>query len=378
MELVAHRHTLNVKHVPKADIHKLHCDACLRRRTLSVKTIPSLRYRVLAAVAMAAIASLIAFLMFRDEAANYNREQLPVSISTIVYPGSVPLHVAKEMGFFEDEGLDVTLVPFSSGKAGLEQVLQNKLDYCIVAELPLTLAALERKPFSILATIFSAERDHRLIARADRGITSPTTLRGKTIATAPGTTADLVLDLILRAGEVERSEITIVPLTAEEMPNALVTGRVDAASTWEPYLHQAATALKGNSLVFDAFDVQGIFSVTVNLVSTRATAHERPEEAARLLRALASAQQYIRSHPEESMAIAARSSGLSISTLRDLWRTYRFELRLDQSLLISLEDTSRWVIKRGDTRAVRAPNFLDYVHPDHLMRLDAGAVRIIQ
>jgi NitT/TauT family transport system substrate-binding protein len=301
-----------------------------------------------------------------------------VFISTIIYPGSIPLHVALRNGYFTEEGLDVELVPYSSGKEGLTAVLENKLDFCVVAELPVVLAVLDSKPVAIVGTIFSAERDHRLVARRDRNIRSPADLRGKTVGLAPGTTADLILELVLNGAELKRTDIRIVPMAAHDLPAAILNGTVDAVSTWEPYLDRILTGLDRNGIVFDGFDVQGIFTLNLNLATTKQRAEKQPELVEKVLRAVIRAERFIRAHPVETQRMAVQSTGLNAATVNRLWGGYRFEVRLDQSLMISLEDTARWVIRTGQIEAAATPDFSQNVFADRLAAIDRGAVRMIR
>jgi NitT/TauT family transport system substrate-binding protein len=301
-----------------------------------------------------------------------------VKISTIVYPGSVPLYVALEKGFFEREGIQVKLVPFSAGRDGLAAVHAGQLDFCLVAELPIVLDILDGKSLAIAATIFSAERDHRVIARRDHGIVSPADLEGKTIGVTPGTTGDLVLELVLNIGKLQRQDVTIVPLKPEAMKPAILSEKLDAVSTWEPFLDSILRELNETGVVFDAFDIQGIFSVNLNLVTSKSLAENDPETVQKVLRAIMNAEAYIRENPLEAQQIATKSSGLSLDVVKKLWPGYRFEVRFDQSLVISLEDTARWAVRNRKMVAKGIPVFTDYMYPEQLSKLDPGAVRIIR
>jgi NitT/TauT family transport system substrate-binding protein len=50
---------------------------------------------------------------------------------------------------------------------------------------------------------------------------------------------------------------------------------------------------------------------------------------------------------------------------------------LDQSLILALEDESRWARKRGLTAKGEVLNFLDYIHLDGLKAVKPEAVRIL-
>lgn len=335
------------------------------------------RLKVALVVGVAALIALIAFAM-ASRRFGYHGAVEKVSIATIVYPGSVPLFVAKKMRYFDDEGLDVTLVPYTSGSAALQEVISGRIEFGLAAELPLVLAAMRKQPMAIVATIFSGERDHRLVARRDHGILQPSDLKGKRIGFTPGTTSDFLLDLVLGAGGLARQEVQPVALKPEEMLSAIVKGDIDAVSTWEPAVTKIISRLGAASVTFDGFDVQGIFSQNINLVGRKGEIASRPKTVRKILHALAKAEKFIQTHPDAAQKIAASTSGMSEDGVRALWTGYRFDLRLEQSLLISLEDVARWSIKRGFTDALVVPDFSRFIDSDALAEVDPSSVRLIR
>ena len=52
-------------------------------------------------------------------------------------------------------------------------------------------------------------------------------------------------------------------------------------------------------------------------------------------------------------------------------------MSLDQSLILALEDESRWAIKRGLVREMNIPNYLDFIYLDGLTSVKPEAVRIL-
>jgi NitT/TauT family transport system substrate-binding protein len=301
-----------------------------------------------------------------------------ITIATTLHAGAAPLYVAVEKGYFKEEGLDVTLAPFTSGKAGLAAVLDSKADFATVAEIPLALAAMQGERIAIVATFFSGARDHKVIARKDRGIAAPLDLKGKKIGATAGTNSAFLLDLVLASVKLSRADVRLVNLKPEEMLAALTKGEVDATSTWQPTLGVLQKALGPNGVMFDGFDIQGIFTVTLNLAGRQEFVKARPETVSKTLRALVRGSEFVRANSDEARRITSAAVGVDEALLREIWDGYRYSVRLDQSLPIALEDTSRWAIKNRliDARAV--PNYSDFIFPDELQRLNPAAVRLIR
>jgi NitT/TauT family transport system substrate-binding protein len=66
-----------------------------------------------------------------------------------------------------------------------------------------------------------------------------------------------------------------------------------------------------------------------------------------------------------------------IAKLTELWPSYRFNVALDQSLILALEDETRWAIKSKLTGRTDTPNYLDYIYLGGLQSVAPSAVTII-
>ncbi|MFP5350831.1 MAG: ABC transporter substrate-binding protein [Gammaproteobacteria bacterium] len=301
-----------------------------------------------------------------------------LSIAAVVYPGSTTIHVAQDRGYFEAEGLHVTIHQFASGRACLNAVRSGKADVATVAEIPIALAAMQKEPIAVIATIFSGQKDHAVIARRDHGITQPTHLKGKRVGFVPGTTSAFLMDMVLGSAGLSRADVRSVELAADAIVPALLSGEVDAVSTWHPLLQQLQKELGLRGLTFDAFDVQGLFSLTVNVVVKREFLAANPEPTRRLLRALARAADFVERNPQEAQRTTARYSPLSEALLRELWGGYRFDIRLDQSLQIALEDVSRWAIRHRLAESSEVPDFRAFIAADALRQVKPEAISVIR
>jgi len=90
-------------------------------------------------------------------------------------------YIAKEKGFYEAEGLDVTILPGGPGIIPSERFQRGEAD-AVVEWLPTALAQRERGLDLInVGQIFQAS-GLTLICRKERGIVNPEDLRGKTVA----------------------------------------------------------------------------------------------------------------------------------------------------------------------------------------------------
>ena len=285
------------------------------------------------------------------------------------------VYIAFTKDYFEDEGLDVTLQPHTSGKASLNAVIEGKADLGTVAETPIMHAGLREEKTYMIATIHHSNENTMIVARKDKGISIPNDLKNKKIGVSIGTNGEFFLDSILIMHGISSGEIEYVNLKPEEMFYALVNGEVDAVSTWNPHAIQLQKELGDNGITMYG---EGIYRETFNLITMQDFVNNNPEAAKKILRALINAEKFIKESPDESISIIAASIGMDRSQLIELWDIYNFEIALDQSLLVTLEGEARWAIKKKLTDKTEVPNYLDYIYYDALEEVKPEAVGIIR
>ncbi len=305
-------------------------------------------------------------------------QQKPVE-KIIIAEGQQPIaglvYIAFIKGYFEDEGLDVTLQPQTSGKACFNVVIEGKADLGTVAETPIMHAGLREEKTYIIATIHHADENTVIVARKDKGISIPNDLKNKKIGVTVGTNGEFFMDSFLIMHGMSRSEIEAVSLKPEEMFYALVNGELDAVSTWNPHVINLQKELGDNGIIFYG---EGIYTETYNLVTMQAFVNNNPETIKKVLRALINAVEFIKESPDESSNIIADYIGMDRAQLTELWDVFNFEVTLDQSLLVTLETEARWAIKNKLTDKTEVPNYLDYIYLDALEEVKPEAVGIIR
>jgi NitT/TauT family transport system substrate-binding protein len=300
-------------------------------------------------------------------------EKITIAYSTIPY--TALFQVAFEKGFFLTEGLDVTPQPHPFGKVALDAVLEGKADIATPADTPIMFAVTSGKKIYAVAEIAISNKSLAIIARKDRGIASPLDLRGKNVGASLGTTGDFFMDSFLITRGIGRNEVNIVDMKPDEMLDALLKGRVDAVSTWIPNIQYVQNGLGDTSITF--YD-EAIFNELICLAASQEFVEQHPETIKKVLRALIRAEMFIKKNPEESKRLVAAFIKIDRPLLDTIWDSFDFRVTLDQSLLISLEDQTRWAMKNRLTEIASTPNYLNYIYFDGLATVKPEAVRIIR
>ena len=306
-----------------------------------------------------------------NKAGSEVRQKISVAFTT--QPQSTLIHIALNKGYFMNGGLDVQPLMHSFGKAALQSVLDGKAEFATVAETPVMFSVLKGDRIFVIANIESSTMNNAVLARPDAGIVKAADVKGKRIGFTPGTTSDFFLDSFLTAQGLTRKEITPVPLTPDEMQDALLAKKVDAVSTWNYPLTRIRHQLGAQALVF--YDRQ-IYTETFNIAATQDFVRQNPQAVSRLLRALIQAEDFVTSHPEEAQDIVAAAMKVDKELVKEVWDAFSYQVRLDQNLLITLEDETRWAMKNKLTDETVMPNYWDYIHVDSLKAIKPEAVRL--
>ncbi|MGX9729966.1 ABC transporter substrate-binding protein [Janthinobacterium aestuarii] len=290
------------------------------------------------------------------------------------YVGSCPVLAAHGQGHFAREGIDARLQPYSSGKASMEAVLQGKADLGTVSDIPVVLASLRNQSVVIIASIFEAERDHGIVGRLDRGVSTPASLKGKRIGVTLGTSGQFTLDAFLNRQKLLPAEVTLRNYAPEQLAGALARGEIDAAAGWEPFLTGMTHAIAGKAAIFYGEDVYaGLF----NVAGTGDYVRSHPATVRKVLRALIAGARFCQDEPDAARALFAKASASETARLQAAWHGYRFGVVLDQGLLLALEDEARWAIRNRLAERGTMPNFLDAVYLDGLEAVAPSAVTVI-
>ena len=297
---------------------------------------------------------------------------LKITVAYTTQPQSTLVHVAVVKGYFAEEGLEVQSQMHTYGKAALRSMLDGKADFATVAETPVMFSLSKGEQFFVIANIEASTQNNAVVARREAGISRPRDLRGKRVGFTPGTTSEFFLDSFLTAQGLSRKDLRPVPLKPEEMRQAIRDRTVDAVCTWNYPLSQIERDLDTTGVVF--YD-QEIYTETFNIAVSREVMEGRHEAVHAFLRAIIRAEVFVAEQPEEAQAIMASATGIDRGLIRAVWDAFHYSVRLDQTLLITLEDETRWAIKQKLTVQTAMPEYRKFIHEDSLLAIRAEATK---
>lgn len=226
-------------------------------------------------------------------------------IATLSWVGYSPIDLALEKGFFEEEGIHVELRRIDDTAARRAALSKGSVDASVDIVDSFANAVSGGVPASAVLKLDDSSGGDGIIVRKE--IQSITDLKGKKVAYPPGQPSHFFLLSVLESAGMTIDDIVSEPMEADQAGAAFVSGGIDAAVTWEPWLTKASTTPHGKILTTSRETpglIADIFTVRNDYLK------EHPEVVKKFLKAWFRAIDYWKEFPEESNEIMAKALGI--------------------------------------------------------------------
>jgi len=284
-------------------------------------------------------------------------------------------YVARDEGLFEAEGLDVELIEYSSNQAVVEALVAGEIDAGLSADTQIVLAAMAGHPVRIIGTVGSDSNAFQVVARKDAGIEAPADLRGKRIGTGKGTASAFFLHVFLVKQGIDDGDIDLRYDSIENDAASLLTGELDAVGIREPFTSQLRESLGSNCVVFED---DGLFVKSMSVCISSGASAPVPEVQRRLLRAFIAAEKAgVTDTTGRVKKEVADAIGMAPEDLHAYVIT-EGAVRLEQSLVLSLEEQARWAADSGLVTDGTMPDALDLLDTRPLLAVAPERVSVIE
>lgn len=283
-----------------------------------------------------------------------------------------PLIIASDLGFFEDEGVNVDLLIVKGGIESAEAMLTGSADLGAMGEGP-TVTLMSKDPTArLLARYGGGEGQHRMIASKD--IADVTDLVGKKVGVQFGSTTHGALLRLLEKEGVDPSMVELVPLKPSEMPDAMYIGSknggVDAMMGSEPWPTNVET--KCGDKVHEIADSSGLGSnFPLTLIATEKIVKEKPEAVAAFMRAIDRAIDHIHENYTDAAEICAKYTGLSPANQQKCMDSLFYDMDITREDIENLNSTAQFLLENKKIEA--APNIAERVDDSFLRQLQGRA-----
>jgi NitT/TauT family transport system substrate-binding protein len=210
--------------------------------------------------------------------------------------------VADELGFFAEEGLDVTILEGAGSTSVLGLISAKENDFGLADFGALTRNRAEGVEAVMVMNIFR-KNPSGILSLESAGINGPEDLVGKTVGAAPGEGPLATFPAYLATADVNPEDVTIVNIDPSAKVAALCSGQVDAIIEFATAEGPPARATCEETVVEQLYSDFGVTAISSGIVVHPDTIAERPDIIASFVRALQRGLEYDKANPEDAAQI---------------------------------------------------------------------------
>jgi NitT/TauT family transport system substrate-binding protein len=230
----------------------------------------------------------------------------PLRVEWTLWQGDYTLLVANQMGFFKKHGVDVVPAYYDSSTQAAPDLAGAKLDGGIFTMSDILLAS----GLTDIRAIMVSENVGRYAVIGSPDIQSINDLRGKRIGFNIHTSSEMFVSYMLKSRRMTMNDITYVEMSPSQVSQN-IPDQIDAGLVWEPYITRAIH--EGKHVVYESDYYSSLIPRLV--VFRKATIEQRPNDIRAFVLAWDEGVNYLISHPQESLAIISKATGLPASDI---------------------------------------------------------------
>lgn len=257
--------------------------------------------------------TLMSFALFTGSAAA-QAAKWDIKLGLLPIDSCIQAFVAKDKGFFREEGLKVTTTQMAGGAVIAPAVEGGELQVGFSNVVSIIQAHLKGFDFQFLAEggIHLAEAPTlKIMVRKDSNINSPRDLEGKVVGVNTlGGIDEVTLRAWAKQNHVDLKKVQIVEIPFPQMAPALSSKRVQGVMAGEPFmtLTEVQANAKPLGVPWDAISRRLMIS---GYFVKKSWAEANKETAEAFVRAIQKATRFVNSHPGELGAILANNTRIN-------------------------------------------------------------------
>jgi NitT/TauT family transport system substrate-binding protein len=233
----------------------------------------------------------------------------PVDRLQIVFGGAVTPpnmvhmapYVAKDMGFFDEVGLDVDMKSFEGGVAALRGGISGGLDVVATSSDPLFAAIQQGAPVKAIGT-YAPKLSVVMMATPD--IKMPAELKGKKIGIqGVGGFADVMSRLVLAGASISPNDVQFIDVATANRVTAMAGGQTDAAVLHIDQYYNALSVNPNFNVLARMWEVVPDWWYSA-FVATDDVRTKKREAMVRFMTAVIKAQRFMYTNPTEFKKVA--------------------------------------------------------------------------
>ncbi|XEC93193.1 ABC transporter substrate-binding protein [Paenibacillus tarimensis] len=288
--------------------------------------------------------------------------------------------IADKLGYFKEEGLEVTSQLIESGPDIGPMVAGGSAPISIQTNFMDIILKSSNIPVKIVAPLAQIAGTQAVVGSAALNLTSAKDLEGKTIGIPSGADVKIAIDNMGKELGVDVSKIKYVNLAPSDAVVALQKGDIDAMAAWEPFITKAIQT--GGKFLFSGTkselpDLNGPvnwMSVHTTMQITDDYLKKNPNTIKALLRALQKATNYINASREDAIKILAPELHLEEGELKEIMSRNVYSMEVDDTYVNGSngKGVTDYLLDVGNIKSV--PDFGSYHDLSLLKEVDAALI----
>ena len=226
-----------------------------------------------------------------------------------VTPPNLPhlgVYVAKDLGYFDEEGINLELAAFESGLQSLRGGVSGSVDILGASSEPV-IAAISRG--AKIRSIFSYAHRLTVVMAAQESIRRPADLRGKNLGIQEvGAFREVMTRAVLHSAGLTQQDVNYVPVSSAGYITALIGNKIDTAILHIDQAYMARTKKASLHPLVPLWEIMpsywyGTFSTTEELL------RKDSDLLARAVAAIIKAHRFMYRNKERTLDLASKHTG---------------------------------------------------------------------
>ncbi len=291
---------------------------------------------------------------------------------------SSQLILAKKLGYFEEEGLNVTYRLLQSGTMMPREILRAPVKPFVWTQTVITTLILREQNLDvkIIAPLADISGTQQVVVRDESNIHNPQDLIGKRVGMAEGAAIYVAFQNMAKDFRIDLSAIEFVNLLPRQQSQAFERGEIDALACWEPWTTRAIE--NGGKFYFSGpkSNIPGNegpvnWLIDQSMLMTTAEHIEQDQDAlCAVIRAMLKATHFINADIKEAARLLTAPLALGYFEARHMLECNRYNMAMDSMFrlgIFSIREllyNSRVIATLPDEHELYTSALLEQVDPD--------------
>lgn len=302
-----------------------------------------------------------------SSSADDSKELIPVSIGIDAGQLAFVQIVAKEKGYYEENGLDAELISYAAGIETINAVVLGEVQIGAAYDYAACTRLAEKTNLRLASSYVINSDDAEWFETTLEGVTSAEDLKGKKIGLIQGTVEEYLWAKELESVGLTTEDVEINYLGSKaEVIAAYASGQVDAIEGSATYAEQIE-AVEGRTVLNTGGDINQ--TVQGYIMADETLLEEQPEVIEGYYKAIQEALDYIEENSDDAAQLCADYMTLKKADVLSSFEAYHYELRFLQEDYDHLQDIADWCYASGLTDEIQVKDYMNIdsianVYPD--------------